>query len=142
MMPWRGSRTRARDLEDARADLAEARDSLAELESETGIWIPAGELIFLERLPVRVDLLTAERGSSVSGAFMTVTGSDLAVRGSVAVRDVTLVKEGGEARLDDTLLPEPLGRGDPLGGGPSGYQGGGQRSPLSRDRGGRKYRTN
>ena len=96
------------DLEDARADLAEARDSLAELESETGIWIPAGELIFLERLPVRVDLLTAERGSSVSGAFMTVTGSDLAVRGSVAVRDFSLVKGGGEALLDDTLLPEPL----------------------------------
>ena len=96
------------DLEDARSDLVEARDSLAELESETGIWIPAGELIFLERLPVRVDLLTAERGSSVSGAFMTVTGSDLAVRGSVSVRDVSLVKEGGEARLDDTLLPEPL----------------------------------
>ena len=96
------------DLEDARSDLAEARDSLAELESETGIWIPAGELIFLERLPVRVDLLTAERGSPVSGAFMTVTGSDLAVRGSVGVRDVSLVKEGSEARLDDTLLPEPL----------------------------------
>ena len=96
------------DLVDAHSDLAEARNSLAELESETGIWIPAGELIFLERLPVRVDLLTAERGSSVSGAFMTVTGSDLAVRGSVGVRDVSLVKEGGEARLDDTLLPEPL----------------------------------
>ena len=96
------------DLEDARSDLVEARQSLAELESETGIWIPAGELIFLERLPVRVDLLTAERGSSVSGAFMTVTGSDLAVRGSVAVRDVSLVKEGGDALLDDALLPEPL----------------------------------
>ena len=96
------------DLEDARADLVEARDSQAELESETGIWIPAGELIFLERLPVRVDLLTAERGSSVSGAFMTVTGSDLAVRGSVAVRDFSLVKEGGEALLDDALLPETL----------------------------------
>ena len=95
-------------VEDARSDLAEAQDSLAELESETGTWIPAGELIFLERLPVRVDLLTAERGSSVSGAFMTVTGSDLAVRGSVAVRDVSLVKEGGEAWLDDALLPEPL----------------------------------
>lgn len=96
------------DLEDARSDLVEAQDSLAELESTTGIWVPAGELIFLERLPVRVDLLTAERGSSVSGAFMTVTGSDLAVRGSVAVRDVSLVKEGGEARLDDNLLAEPL----------------------------------
>ena len=96
------------DLEDARSDLVEAEDSLAELESETGTWLPAGELIFLDRLPVRVDLLIAERGSPVSGAFMTVTGSDLAVRGSVGVRDVALVKEGGEVWIDDRLLPEPL----------------------------------
>ena len=95
-------------LVDAREDLAKARSDLAELESETGVWIPAGELIFLERLPVRVDRLTAERGSTVSGSFMTVTGSELAVRGSVLVRDVSLVKEGGEARIDDPLLADPL----------------------------------
>ena len=96
------------DLEDARSDLIEAQDALEKLESETGVWMPAGELIFLERLPVRVDLLTAERGSSVSGSFMTVTGSELAVRGSVLVRDVSLVKEGGEAWIDDSLLAAPL----------------------------------
>ncbi len=95
-------------LVDAQEDLAEARADLAELESETGVWIPAGELIFLERLPVRVDRITAERGSTVSGSFMTVTGSELAVRGSVLVRDVSLVKEGGEARIDDPLLADPL----------------------------------
>ena len=92
----------------AQEDLAKARADLAELESETGVWIPAGELIFLERLPVRVDRLTAERGSTVSGSFMTVTGSELAVRGSVLVRDVSLVKEGGEALIDDPLLADPL----------------------------------
>ena len=96
------------DLEDARSRLIEAQDSLEELESETGIWIPSGELIFLERLPVRVDLLTAERGSAVSGSFMTVTGSELAVRGSVLVRDVSLVNEGQEASIDDPLLAAPL----------------------------------
>lgn len=95
-------------LDDARAELADAEADLAKLESETGIWIPAGELIFLERLPVRVDRLTAERGSTVSGSFMTVTGSELAARGSVLVRDVSLVREGQEARIDDPLLVEPL----------------------------------
>lgn len=95
-------------LEDARADSADAEADLAKLESEVGIWIPAGELIFLERLPVRVDRLTAERGSTVSGSFMTVTGSELAVRGSVLVRDVSLVREGQEARIDDPLLVDPL----------------------------------
>ena len=95
-------------LEDARAETADAEADLAKLESETGIWIPAGELIFLERLPVRVDRLTAERGSTVSGSFMTVTGSELAVRGSVLVRDVSLVREGREARIEDPLLTDPL----------------------------------
>ncbi len=95
-------------LEDAEAELADAEADLAKLESETGIWVPAGEMIFLERLPVRVDRLTAERGSTVSGSFMTVTGSELAARGSVLVRDVSLVREGQEARIDDPLLSEPL----------------------------------
>ena len=95
-------------LDDARAETADAEADLAKLESETGIWIPAGELIFLERLPVRVDRLTAERGSTVSGSFMTVTGSELAVRGSVLVRDVSLVREGREARIEDPLLTDPL----------------------------------
>ena len=96
------------DLGDALADLIEARDFLADLESATGTWIPAGELIFLERLPVRVDLLTAERGSTVSGSFMTVTGSELAARGSVPARDVSLVKAGSEAWIDDRLITTPL----------------------------------
>lgn len=95
-------------IEDAETDVVEARESLKDLEDRTGVWIPAGELIFLERLPVRVDLLTAERGSSVTGAFMTVSGSELAIRGSVAGSDVALVREGGEAFIEDSLLLDPL----------------------------------
>ena len=99
----------ARDgIKDAEAEVVEARESLKDLEDRTGVWIPAGELIFLERLPVRVDLLTAERGSSVTGSFMTVSGSELAIRGSVADSDVALVREGGEAFIEDSLLAEPL----------------------------------
>ncbi len=95
-------------IEEAEMDVTEARDALVELEDRTGIWIPAGELIFLERLPVRVDLITAETGSSVTASFMTVSGSELAIRGSVLDTDVALVKEGGEALIEDSLLAEPL----------------------------------
>jgi len=95
-------------VEDAEMDVLEARDALVELEDRTGIWIPAGELIFLERLPVRVDLITAETGSSVTASFMTVSGSELAIRGSVLDTDVALVQEGGEALIEDSLLAEPL----------------------------------
>ncbi len=95
-------------IEDARMDVVEAREALADLEDRTGIWIPAGELIFLERLPVRVDLVTAETGTSVTASFMTVSGSELAIRGSVLDTDVALVKEGGEALIEDSLLAAPL----------------------------------
>ena len=95
-------------LADIRNDLMKASDALAEVESGVGTWIPAGELIFLERLPVRVDLLTAERGASLSGSFMSVSGSELAARGSVSARDISLVKEGSEVWIDDRLLAAPL----------------------------------
>ncbi len=95
-------------VESARNELRDATENLAELEATTGVWLPAGELIFLKRLPVRVDLLTAERGSTVSGSFMTVTGSELAVRGSVSERDVDRVSEGMEIRIEDRSLEAPV----------------------------------
>ncbi len=96
------------DLEDARENVKTAQEDLAELEAELGTWVPAGEVIFLERLPVRVDLVTADTGSIVSGSFMTVTGSKLAIRGSVSDTDVALVREEGVVFIDDPLLVEPL----------------------------------
>ena len=97
-----------RVVKSARSELRDATEDLAELEAATGVWLPAGELVFLKRLPVRVDLLTAERGSTVSGSFMTVTGSELAVRGSVSERDVDRVSEGMQIRIEDRSLEEPV----------------------------------
>ena len=95
-------------VEQARADVADAETRLDDLEAAAGVWLPAGELIVLGRLPVRVDLITAERGRTVSGSFMTVTGSELAVRGSVSERDVERVSEGADAYIDDRSLAEPI----------------------------------
>ena len=97
-----------RRVEDSETELETARNELEKLEAEYGTWIPAGEVIFLKRTPVRVDAVTSELGSRVSGGFMTVTGSDLAVRGSVLARDVSLVREGGEARIEDSSLTDPI----------------------------------
>ena len=97
-----------RRVQEAETELADAEKALADLEAETGTWLPAGEIIFLRRMPVRVDALTAEQGTVVTGGFMTVTGSDLAVRGSVPVRDISLVKQGGEVRIEDPALTDPL----------------------------------
>ena len=97
-----------RRVEDSETEMEAARNDLNKLEAEYGTWIPAGEVIFLKRTPVRVDAVTSELGSRVSGGFMTVTGSDLAVRGSVLARDVSLVREGGEARIEDSSLTDPI----------------------------------
>ncbi len=95
-------------VEQARADVADAETRLDDLEAAAGVWLPAGELIVLGRLPVRADLITAERGRTVSGSFMTVTGAELAVRGSVSERDVEQVSEGADAYIDDRSLAEPI----------------------------------
>ena len=47
-----------RQIRNASEELSDAQDALATLESELGTWIPAGELIFLKRLPVRIDRMT------------------------------------------------------------------------------------
>ena len=95
-------------LDEARIEMSDAEADLRELEATTGVWLPAGELIFLKRLPVRVDLLTAERGGTVSGSFMTVTGSELAVRGSISERDVDRVSEDMAVRIEDRSLEAPI----------------------------------
>lgn len=97
-----------RRLRSARTEFDDAEADLAELELTTGVWLAGGELIVLKRLPVRVDLLTAERGSAVSGAFMTVTGSELAVRGAVSERDIDRVSEGTAVRIEDRSIAEPI----------------------------------
>lgn len=97
-----------RSVAAARQELADARRELADLQAATGIWVPAGELVFLKRLPVRVDSLAVSRGGRADGALLTVTGSNLAVRGSVSTRDVGLVKEGAAVRIEDPSVPEPI----------------------------------
>lgn len=97
-----------RQIRDASEELSDAQDALATLESELGTWIPAGELIFLKRLPVRIDRMTVSRGGFVAGSFMTVTGSELAIRGSVSERDAPLISEGADVLIEDPSLEAPI----------------------------------
>lgn len=83
-----------RGVELAREEVAAARADLADLESELGTWLPAGELVFLNRMPVRVDLVSVARGSEISDAFLTVTGSAVTLRSAVSQSDAALLEEG------------------------------------------------
>lgn len=103
----RSALIRARD--DARRALTDANTALAELEGTVGTWLPAGELIFLKRMPVQVARVSVERGSTVNGQFMTVSGTDVAMTIGLSESDAKRVSEGDKVILDDPdWLTEPI----------------------------------
>lgn len=103
----RTSLVRARD--DARRQLSDATSALTEIEGTVGTWLPAGELIFLKRMPVQVARVSVERGATVSGSFMTVSGSDIAMTIGVSESDAKRIDVGNRVILDDPdYFPEPI----------------------------------
>lgn len=91
----------SRQVELAREELVSAQEDLADLEAELGTWLPAGELVFLPSVPVRVDQVSATRGAEISGPFMTVTGSAVTVRSSVSVSEADLLEGGMAVQIDN-----------------------------------------
>lgn len=91
----------ARQIGLAEDELAAASEELAELESELGTWMPAGELVFLKRLPVRVDQVSVARGSEITGSFVTVSGSEVTIRSSVAEASAQLLEVGMEVQVEN-----------------------------------------
>jgi len=90
-----------RQIQSAREELALAREALGELEGELGTWLPAGEVVFLRSMPVRVDQVAVTRGSVITGSFITVSGSELALRSSVSERDAPRVDIGMEVEIEN-----------------------------------------
>ena len=94
-----------RDL--VRATDADARRTQAvasRLAAEAGISVPADELLFLERLPARVEDVKVLRGGSVSGPLMTVTGEGVIVDSSLSADDLKFVRVGDPVVVDDQDL--------------------------------------
>ena len=102
-----------RQIDAAREETAVARDELAALEAELGTWLPAGEVVFLKAMPVRVDQVAFTRGSVIDGAFITVSGSELALRSSVSERDAPRVEVGMEVEIENPetggMIPGVIG---------------------------------
>jgi multidrug efflux pump subunit AcrA (membrane-fusion protein) len=90
-----------RQIDSAREEVGVARDELAALEAGLGAWLPAGEIIFLKATPVRVDQVAVTRGSVIDGTFITVSGSELALRSSVTERDAPRVEVGMEVEIEN-----------------------------------------
>ncbi len=98
-----------RAKEDAQRQVSDASKALAELEKTVGTWIPAGELIYLRNMPVQVSQVNVTRGATVSGAFMTVSGADIAMTVGVSKSDAARLEVGDTVIIDEPdLLPERL----------------------------------
>lgn len=89
---------------DARLELADANQALAELDAQIGTSIPTNELIFLPDLPRVVQQVFVETGDTPQGSAMTVTGSGVVIRSSVSAADRPLITEGVEGLMDDATL--------------------------------------
>lgn len=85
----------------AREELTEALADQAEIAATVGTWIPAGELAFLDRMPVRVDRVSVSLGSIVSGPYMTVSGADISIRANVDENDAGRIHVGSVGFIDD-----------------------------------------
>lgn len=98
-----------RSRDDARRAVTDATASLRELESTVGTWIPAGELIFVKRLPVQAIDVSVERGDTVSGAFMTVSSANVAMIISLEQSEAARLEVGDTVIIDEPdLLDEPM----------------------------------
>lgn len=97
-----------RQIESSREELALAREELVILESELGTWLPAGEIVFLKGMPVRVDQVAVSRGSIIEGSFITVSGSEIALRSSVSERDAPRVEIGMAVEIENPETGESI----------------------------------
>ncbi|MFI6901391.1 peptidoglycan-binding protein [Nonomuraea sp. NPDC050394] len=93
------------------ANLADAQTLLAEFRKTYGVSVPAGEIVFLPKLPARIDKAEVKPGDTIEGKVATVTSSAFAVTGSVEAKEAKLLRPGQEATMetmDGTQLPATL----------------------------------
>jgi hypothetical protein len=90
------------------AQLQAVRPREAELvenaRARAGIQLPADEVIFVSRTPVRVTKLPLDRGDQARGAVMTVTDVIVAIDSEIPLEEAPLVKPGMKVRIDEPDL--------------------------------------
>lgn len=97
----------ALDAASSKLALYEQRPSagvLDQLTSKMGVQVPADEIVFFPNLPLRVDAVKLAAGDVLSGPFMTVTNSRLAIDGALSLDDTRLVKAGSAVTITEAEL--------------------------------------
>ncbi|MGW0658145.1 peptidoglycan-binding protein [Streptodolium elevatio] len=80
--------------------LGYARQNLADFQATYGVSLPAGELVFLSALPVRVDRVAVRPGDTPSGQVAKVTGTGVRVQTTVPGVDAQLLRPGMPVQLE------------------------------------------
>ncbi|MGW3496366.1 peptidoglycan-binding protein [Streptomyces sp. NPDC001020] len=87
-------------LKSARDQLNRANHALSEFLVSYGTKVPAGEVVFLPNLPVRVDKVKVHVGAVPDGAVATVTSSDIEVNAEMPAADAAQLHQGMAARVE------------------------------------------
>lgn len=87
-------------LDAARGQVDDANEALADARRNVLPFLPASEVLFLTELPRRVDAVNVSRGTSISGAVMTVSGATMRLTGAAAEADARLLKVGAKATFE------------------------------------------
>lgn len=76
-----------------------ANGALSSFKATYGTKVPAGEVVFLPKLPARLDKVTVKTGDTPSAQIGTVTSSDVVVQAAVPGTDAQLLHHGMTAQL-------------------------------------------
>ncbi|WP_329375069.1 peptidoglycan-binding protein [Streptomyces sp. NBC_01483] len=90
------------ELKSAQDRLNQANNSLSSFKASYGTKVPAGEVVFLPDLPVRVGKVKVHLGDNPEGVVATVTSSDVVVQAVVPGTDGALLHKGMPARIETT----------------------------------------
>ncbi|WP_328681780.1 peptidoglycan-binding protein [Streptomyces sp. NBC_00343] len=86
-------------VESAQKALDLANGALSGFKATYGTKVPAGEVVFLPKLPARLDKVSVKTGDTPSAQIGTVTSSDVVVQAAVPGTDAQLLRHGMTARL-------------------------------------------
>ncbi|MGW0833642.1 peptidoglycan-binding protein [Streptomyces prunicolor] len=76
-----------------------ANGALSSFKATYGTKVPAGEVVFLPKLPARLDKVSVKTGDTPSAQIGTVTSSDVVVQAAVPGTDAQLLRHGMTAQL-------------------------------------------
>lgn len=95
-------------LTSARQSLTDAQKALTEAQEAVITVLPASEVVYLETLPRRVDAVSVQRGGTVDGTVMSVSGAKLEVVASAAKADAALLEVGATGTVVAGDLEVPV----------------------------------